>query len=131
MLAQRNIGCCPPHSISKLTLFYCVTLRASGTSPERYGFNMGHAGNGSNWLTFMDRSGINYARFFVGTVSGDLRTQRGSRFGQALDGTPVNSIGAYKKAVAQLRSPAGAYPCEVLLHMTCTLRASFAPVLLH
>ena len=75
---------------------------------------MGHAGIGSNWLTFMDRQGINYARFFVGTVNGDLRTARGRTFGRSLDGTAVSSIGAYKRAVAQLRSPTGDRPYKAV-----------------
>lgn len=57
--------------------------------------------------------GINYARFFVGTITTNLRTNRGRTFGKALDGTLVSNIRAYKKAVVQIRSPAGA-TCRAL-----------------
>ena len=56
----------------------------------------------------MDRMGINYGRLFVYTLIKSLRDTRGSVFGRALDGTFVNNIGAYRAAVTQLRSPAGA-----------------------
>lgn len=90
--------------------------RSAGFSPERYGLNMGHAGIGSNWLQFMDRMGMNYARIFVSIVD-NLRSARGSTFGRALDGSSVNSLTAYKRATAQIRSAAGgprhARSCEV------------------
>jgi hypothetical protein len=86
--------------------------RSAGYSPERYGLNLGHAGIGSNWLQFMDRMGMNYARLFV-EMADNLRTLRGSKFGRALDGSSVGSVGAYKKAVAQMRSAAGV-PCRAV-----------------
>jgi len=83
-----------------------ATGRTNGTTPDLLGVSLGHAFAGSNWLTWMDRLGANYARLFVNTRN-DLRDMLSPNFGKDLSGKEVSSRADYIAAIETLRTPAG------------------------